>query len=216
MNKNIFLQNLVKSKINNTNDDKGTNLSLDKSLEQKNIANTKIFNGTFGDNLINNIAQVIISKSKTINNNNDISDNLINIDKYNPDVMTRYKNLNRINNFEFTNNCYKPITSNMPTSINNANDLIIHSNDENPINITERYNILYNQRIEEFNRLTQLNLNNRINHNTNNINNHDYDYNQNYNYDFNSIKKESNNNNKNNQLLDSNYDEIFNKLNLNN
>jgi hypothetical protein len=192
MNKNIFLQNLAKSKINNTS----------------------------SEDYMNNVAQVINLKPKSIINNNDISDNIINVDKYNPDVMSRYKNLNRINNYEFTNNCYKPITSSMPTTINNPNDLIIHSNDDKSNNITERYNLLYNQRMNELNKLKQSNQSNQ-NNSFNNINliNNNYTTNtfddNNNNHDFNSIKIESNTFIKSNQLLDSNYEEIFKRLNNN-
>jgi len=191
MNKNIFLQNIAKSKINNIDNDYINNIS-------------SII--TFKNNVVNDTFE-----PSQNNNNNNIDNNIIdnNNNKYNPDVLIKYNNINRFNNFEFTNNCYKPITSNMPSHINNSNDLIIQR-DNNIIDITERYNILYNQRQEE---LKNYNNNININNNThinNNLNNNSND--QNNILDFHTMKLQSNNNININNNID--YDELFKKLNL--
>lgn len=123
MNNNIFLvrNNIIK------NNNENTNIYIKKN---ENI-----------------IKDVNIIKDKHIIKDVNIADTMTK--KYNPDVLEKFNELKRPNEFQLKNDFYKPITNNIPENIISSDDLIIFKGEEKDKHLIDKYNLLNNERIKE-------------------------------------------------------------------
>ena len=123
--------NLNNTNTNNTNTNTNTNTNINTN------ANINTNNNSINNNINN-------TNINTINNTKNEKKNL-NENKHNPDVLSNYKSINRTNNFEFSNECYKPITGLMPKNITKPDDLVMEK-DKYDLMLIQKFNELQNKR----------------------------------------------------------------------
>jgi hypothetical protein len=147
---NILKKNNETTQLNNNNETTQLNNNNETTQLNNNNETTQLNNNN--ENETNNIyLKKAITQLNNNNNNikNNDNNNEITTKKYNPDVLQKFNDLKRPNEFQLKNDFYKPITNNMTENIITSDDLIIFKGAEKDKNLVDKYNQLNNERNKE-------------------------------------------------------------------